>query len=171
MNITNVVRVFIVALIGFSLVGLTIILLEMFKLSPFPLLKINISPEKITLLVNIVVVFIMVSAVLVTISYSTQQIEESRTSTNIQVAKMHEQIKAIGDSTQRHIDNLEQAEKKRKGALLSALLLEHEMNIKVMNDFIKSKGKEAKKLYFFYTTCPKCAKVYGKNYTVLLAQV
>ncbi len=40
-----------------------------------------------------------------------------------------------------------------------------------MKDFVKSKGKEIKKLYFFYTTCPKCAKVYGKNYTVLLAEV
>jgi hypothetical protein len=27
------------------------------------------------------------------------------------------------------------------------------------------------KMYFFYTTCPKCAKVYGKNYTVLLAKI
>ena len=43
--------------------------------------------------------------------------------------------------------------------------------IKEMNGFIKSRGKEAKKIYFFYTTCPKCAKVYGKNYTVLLAEV
>ncbi|GAF94959.1 unnamed protein product, partial [marine sediment metagenome] len=43
--------------------------------------------------------------------------------------------------------------------------------VRAMNDYIKSKGKEAKKLYFFYTTCPKCAKVYGKNYTVLLAEV
>ena len=43
--------------------------------------------------------------------------------------------------------------------------------VRAMQDFIKSRGKEAKKLYFFYTTCPKCAKVYGKNYTVLLAEV
>ncbi len=43
--------------------------------------------------------------------------------------------------------------------------------VRAMYDFIKSRGKEAKKLYFFYTTCPKCAKVYGKNYTVLLAEV
>jgi len=27
------------------------------------------------------------------------------------------------------------------------------------------------KLFFFYTTCPKCAKAYGKNYVVLLAKV
>jgi hypothetical protein len=27
------------------------------------------------------------------------------------------------------------------------------------------------KLYFFYTTCPKCAQVYGKNYVVLLAKI
>ena len=43
--------------------------------------------------------------------------------------------------------------------------------IREMQDFIKTKGKEAKKLYFYYTTCPKCAKVYGKNYTVILAQI
>lgn len=28
-----------------------------------------------------------------------------------------------------------------------------------------------KKLYFSYTTCPKCAKAYGKNYVVLFAQL
>lgn len=43
--------------------------------------------------------------------------------------------------------------------------------VRSMQEFIKSRGKEAKKLYFFYTTCPKCAKFYGKNYTVLLAEV
>jgi len=36
---------------------------------------------------------------------------------------------------------------------------------------LESRGRDAKKMYFFYTTCPRCAKVYGKNYTVLLAQV
>ena len=40
-----------------------------------------------------------------------------------------------------------------------------------MKDYVASKQKEVQKLYFFYTTCPKCAKVYGKNYVVLLAQV
>ncbi len=43
--------------------------------------------------------------------------------------------------------------------------------IKEMNAYVASKGKTTKKLYFYYTTCPKCAKVYGKNYVVLLAQV
>ncbi len=43
--------------------------------------------------------------------------------------------------------------------------------IQEMKSHVKSKGKEAKKMYFFYTTCPKCAKVYGKNYTVILAKV
>lgn len=40
-----------------------------------------------------------------------------------------------------------------------------------MKDYVASKKKDMQKLYFFYTTCPKCAKVYGKNYVVLLAQV
>ena len=43
--------------------------------------------------------------------------------------------------------------------------------VKAMKQFAASRNKEIKKLYFFYTTCPKCAKVYGKNYTVLLAEV
>ncbi len=38
-----------------------------------------------------------------------------------------------------------------------------------MEAYVQSKGKENKALYFWYTTCPKCAKAYGKNYTVLLA--
>lgn len=42
---------------------------------------------------------------------------------------------------------------------------------KEMDAYVKSKGKEVKKLYFSYTTCPNCAKAYGKNYVVLLAQV
>lgn len=43
--------------------------------------------------------------------------------------------------------------------------------VKEMEAFVRKKGKKTKKLYFFYTTCPACAKVYGRNYTVLLAQV
>ena len=35
--------------------------------------------------------------------------------------------------------------------------------VKEMKSFVKAKGKEMKKMYFFYTTCPKCAKYYGKN--------
>ena len=41
---------------------------------------------------------------------------------------------------------------------------------KEMAGFVQSSGKAMKKLYFFYTTCPKCAKYYGKNYVVLVAQ-
>jgi hypothetical protein len=43
--------------------------------------------------------------------------------------------------------------------------------VKGMKAYVESQGKEFKDLYFFYTTCPKCAKVYGKNYVVLLAAV
>ena len=42
---------------------------------------------------------------------------------------------------------------------------------KEMQGYVSSKGKEVKKMYFWYTTCPKCAKVYGKNYTVILATI
>ena len=41
---------------------------------------------------------------------------------------------------------------------------------KQMEQLLKQQGKQAKKTYFFYTTCPKCAKVYGKNYLVAVTQ-
>jgi len=40
-----------------------------------------------------------------------------------------------------------------------------------MDNYVKSRNKTMSKLYFSYTTCPKCAKAYGKNYVVLFAQV
>lgn len=40
-----------------------------------------------------------------------------------------------------------------------------------MKAWLKSEGKTFSKLYFYYTTCPKCAKKYGKNYVVLLAKI
>lgn len=43
--------------------------------------------------------------------------------------------------------------------------------IKEMKKFVESKGQYLEKLYFYYTTCPKCAKFYGKNYTVILAKI
>jgi hypothetical protein len=42
---------------------------------------------------------------------------------------------------------------------------------KEMVAYVAGKGRTMKKLYFSYTTCPKCAKAYGKNYVVLFAQV
>lgn len=42
---------------------------------------------------------------------------------------------------------------------------------KELRDYVSSEGKEIKNLYFFYTTCPKCAKHYGKNYVIGLAEV
>lgn len=40
-----------------------------------------------------------------------------------------------------------------------------------MEGFVKSKGRQVIKTYFFYTTCPKCAKTYGKNFVVAVSQV
>lgn len=37
--------------------------------------------------------------------------------------------------------------------------------------YAKSKGYEIKKWYMWYTTCPKCAKKYGHNYVVTIAEV
>lgn len=42
------------------------------------------------------------------------------------------------------------------------------------NDFeniLKTKGLIKTKMYMWYTTCPKCAKKYGKNYVAIIAQI
>jgi Bacterial hydrolase len=40
-----------------------------------------------------------------------------------------------------------------------------------MTDLAREKGATSDEVYFFYTTCPKCAKAYGKNYVVGVARV
>ncbi|MBR9680023.1 MAG: hypothetical protein GOU99_03170 [Candidatus Altiarchaeota archaeon] len=42
---------------------------------------------------------------------------------------------------------------------------------KEIKDWVGSKNKQIKKMYFSYTTCPACAKVYGKNYVVIFAEI
>lgn len=42
---------------------------------------------------------------------------------------------------------------------------------KTLRDYAKQQGRTPGKSYFFYTTCPNCAKHYGKNYVIGLAQV
>jgi len=40
-----------------------------------------------------------------------------------------------------------------------------------MAEWVRSKGKVIKRYFTYYTTCPKCAKHYGKNYVVIVAEV
>jgi hydrolase family protein len=40
-----------------------------------------------------------------------------------------------------------------------------------MKGYVEGCGRSLDTLYFFYTTCPKCAKYYGKNYVVAIAKV
>lgn len=40
-----------------------------------------------------------------------------------------------------------------------------------MNDLVRARGREPSEVYFFYTTCPKCAKAYGKNYVIGVAKL
>lgn len=37
--------------------------------------------------------------------------------------------------------------------------------------YIQEKGRKLEDSYFYYTTCPRCAKVHGKNYVVGVAKV
>jgi hypothetical protein len=40
-----------------------------------------------------------------------------------------------------------------------------------MESTVQQKGGTPSDIYFFYTTCPKCAKAYGKNYVVGVARL
>lgn len=42
---------------------------------------------------------------------------------------------------------------------------------KEMQQLAKDKGQRVKKTYFFYTTCPKCAKLYNENYVVAVSEI
>lgn len=42
---------------------------------------------------------------------------------------------------------------------------------KDFESYVKRNNSSIKKLYLWYTTCPKCARKYGKNYVVLFAEV
>jgi len=46
-----------------------------------------------------------------------------------------------------------------------------EKRCKDFENVLKSKGLSQKKMYMWYTTCPKCAKKYGKNYVAIMANV
>lgn len=37
--------------------------------------------------------------------------------------------------------------------------------------YVKRSNSSIKKMYMWYTTCPKCARKYGKNYVVIIAEV
>jgi hypothetical protein len=43
--------------------------------------------------------------------------------------------------------------------------------IKDYENLTKSEGLTMQKQYMWYTTCPKCAKKYGKNYVVIIGQI
>lgn len=40
-----------------------------------------------------------------------------------------------------------------------------------MQDLVRSRGCTPGEVWFFYTTCPKCAKAYGQNYVVGVAEM
>ena len=40
-----------------------------------------------------------------------------------------------------------------------------------MEQYLTEQGKKAKDYFFYYTTCPRCAKKYGHNYVVVFARV
>jgi hypothetical protein len=43
--------------------------------------------------------------------------------------------------------------------------------VEQMKEHVAALGEELDELYFFYPTCPKCSKTFGKNQVVLFARV
>lgn len=43
--------------------------------------------------------------------------------------------------------------------------------MKDFESFAKNKKTKIKKIYMWYTTCPKCAKKWGKNYVVIIGEI
>lgn len=39
------------------------------------------------------------------------------------------------------------------------------------DNFAKSKNMKIEKMYMWYTTCPKCAKKYGKNFVAIIGKI
>ena len=42
--------------------------------------------------------------------------------------------------------------------------------MRTMAERVRARGGEPQSIWFFYTTCPKCAKAYGQNYVVGVAE-
>lgn len=42
---------------------------------------------------------------------------------------------------------------------------------KSMQEYVEAKSQVSEKIYFYFTTCPKCAEAYGENYTVLFSKL
>jgi hypothetical protein len=42
---------------------------------------------------------------------------------------------------------------------------------KAMENYAAARGHTVEKHYFYYATCPKCAKLYGHNYVVAFARI
>jgi len=40
-----------------------------------------------------------------------------------------------------------------------------------MEQIVRDRGSEPGRIFFFYTTCPKCAEEYGQNYVVGVAEI
>ncbi len=43
--------------------------------------------------------------------------------------------------------------------------------VQTLKEYVKALKRKGTEIYFFYTTCPKCAKHYGKNYVIALAKL
>jgi len=43
--------------------------------------------------------------------------------------------------------------------------------IREMDAYVAGQGRKVRDYYFYFTTCPKCARIYGHNYSVAFAQV
>lgn len=84
-------------------------------------------------MVNIIAIFVMIIAIMVTIIFSNQQIKENKKSTAAQIEKMQDQIKAIKNVTPDYIAKTEELKKQNRmkefKASLEVLDMELEHNL------------------------------------------
>ena len=140
----NVIKLLLIALISISIIGLIAIVPWILKSQPLPTPKLTAS-EKMTTLINIVIVFIMVVTIMVTILSTNNQINESKNSTVEQLGKMQEQIDATKNVAQDYIDKTEVAKKddrkKEFKETLKVLDLELEHNLSKLKKIRNNLGK------------------------------
>jgi len=88
------------------------------------------SFNSLTSAFNFTAILIMLLAIILNYKVSNEHMKALRETTT-------EQITAIRDASQDYIENIEYSDRRRKEALLSALLVEYKENLRIVKDIIK----------------------------------
>ena len=78
---------------------------------------------------------------------------------------------ALGPTRRRRVAATVGRVKIERQSLVEGPYRDAPMWIGVMESQAAAQGKKAKRTFLYYTTCPRCAKHYGKNYVVGFAEI